>query len=485
VTSFRFLFGTTLGLLVFTLVAGWALSGPAAWAVGLLYIAFDTWLLAHMVRASRRAVRDDLGNDPFALRGVAPRLSILIPARNERAILPACLAALEGQTMPGDEIVVIDDGSTDGTQAWLEKAYALRPPGLDGKRASAHPDWPGLKLLAKERSGKADSLNRTMRLAEGDVVVTLDADTLLEPRALEAVRAAFANDPALAAACGVLTPVCGPGLGRLFEFYQRFEYLRGFLWRLAWMRSEMLLLVSGAFAAYRKPVLDRLRGYDPKSLVEDYDLIYRLHRLSHEEGLNWKTRVIAAARADTDSPGRPRQFLQQRARWFAGFLETLFRNKDMVGNPRYGAVGRWMLPIKAIDCLLPVYALCAALLFFVLLAVHRNVPPIIVDVLAAKLLFDLGFHFWAMRLYYRWQRVPLTPGLWGRSLLATLTEPLAFQLLRHAGATLGWIAFLRGRIEWTPQRAAAEVAEVERAPLQKTENGICPRPGDLLRCHSR
>ena len=458
-TPFSLLFGTTLGLLVFSLAAGWAFPGPWAWAVGLLYIGYDSWLLAYMVSASRRAVRDDLAADPFALRGAAPRLSVLVPARNERAILPACLAALEGQAVPGDEIVVIDDGSTDGTAAWLEARYALGTPGPDGLRASAHPAWPGLKLLAKERSGKADSLNRTMRLAGGDVVVTLDADTLLQPRALEAVRAAFANDPGLAAACGVLTPVCGPGLGRLFEFYQRFEYLRGFLWRLAWMRNEMLLLVSGAFAAYRKPVLERLHGYDAKSLVEDYDLIYRLHRLSYEKGLGWKTLVIPAARATTDSPGRPRQFLQQRTRWFAGFLETLFRNRDMVGDPRYGTVGRWMLPIKAVDCLLPVYALCAALLLVVLLCLHRGLPPVILAVLGAKLLFDLAFHFWAMRLYHRWQGIPLTAAQWGRSLLATLTEPLGFQLLRHAGAVLGWVAFLRGRIDWAPQRAAGLAEE--------------------------
>lgn len=456
-SPFTLYFGTTLALLLLSLVAGVAFPGPWAWLAGLIYIAYDTWLLAYMVIASRRAVRADLETDPFAPQGPLPRLSILIPARNERAILPACLAALEGQTAPGDEIVVIDDGSTDGTDAWLEKAYALGPQGPDGKRSSA--SHPGLKVLAKERSGKADSLNRTMRLAEGEVVVTLDADTLLEPRALEAVRVAFANEPGLAAACGVLTPVCPPGpwgLGKVFEFYQRFEYLRGFLWRLAWMRREMLLLISGAFAAYRRPVLDRLRGYDAKSLVEDYDLIYRLHRLSHEEGLGWKTRVIPAARATTDSPGRPRQFLQQRTRWFAGFLETLFRNRDMVGNPRYGMVGLWMLPVKATDCLLPVYALCAVAILAWLLVAHRNLPPLVLGALAAKFAFDLAFHCWAMWLYYRWQKLPLTAGIWARSLVATFTEPLGFQLLRHLGAVLGWVAFLRGRIEWAPQRAAKE-----------------------------
>ena len=124
----------------------------------------------------------------------------------------------------------------------------------------------------------------------------------------------------------------------------------------------------------------------------------------------------------------------------------------MVANPRYGRIGRFMLPIKTIDTLLPVYALFAVLVLAGFVTFGRRVDKFIIGLLIAKALFDLTFHCWAVVLYQRWQKIPLTRMLWAQSFLATLTEPLVFQVLRHLGAVLGWIYFLRGKMQWQPQR---------------------------------
>ena len=421
-------------LLVTTLFAAAALTGPLSWAVGLAYIAYDTWLLSHMVRASRRAILD---TPALPLASRRPTLAVLIAARNEEAALPATLDAVLGQDDPAEQVIVIDDGSTDGTLATLRARY------------------PSLRLLSKANSGKARSLNEALPLCESDLVVTLDADTMLAPGALAAVRRAFAAEPQLAAACGVLTPLCQPGFfSPLFELYQTFEYLRAFLWRLAWSRDETLVLVSGAFSIFRRPALLAVGGFDPTSAVEDYELLFRLHRRSLEGGQPLRVRVIGDARATTDVPARPLQFLRQRTRWFAGFIETMFRNRDMVGSARYGRLGSFHLLVKTVDTLLPVYGLSAFLALVLLLLRGPGIPVVILVVLGVKFAFDLSCHVYCLFLHQRWQGKPVTARLFGRAALATLTEPYFFQFLRQLGALLGWIAFVRGRIEWAPQRPA-------------------------------
>ncbi|MDE1171869.1 MAG: glycosyltransferase family 2 protein [Verrucomicrobium sp.] len=424
------LFGAVLALMVAGIVLGLVSVGPAAWLIGFSYIAYDSWILGRMVWGSWRLPRRE-----GVPAGSRLTVTVVVCARNERVILPSCLESLAAQDEPAEEIIVLDDGSTDGTAAWMAAA------------------WPGLRLVSQPHSGKAAALNRGWRAAREELVLTLDADTRPEPGALRAVRDAFAADPALTAAGGVLFPHCRPAPGgQLFAFFQKFEYLRSYLWRAVWARGEMLLLVSGAFAIYRREALEALGGFDAKSWVEDYDLVYRLYRHAGDRGLPWKVGVVAGARAVTDAPAAFRPFLHQRTRWFAGFLDTLFQAREMVGNGRYGAMGRRMLPMKVVDTLLPLYALLALLLLAYLLLSGSAWSGPILAVLLAKFLYDILLHAAAIGLFQRWQGLPQSPALWFQALAATVTEPFFFQILRHLGAFLGWIAFLRRRVHWTPQR---------------------------------
>ena len=440
------LFLAVLGLWLLSLLAAWRGEGLWAWTSGLLYIAYDSWLIAY-VAWNTRQLRP---RPPPSAQGKPPSLGILVAARDEAAALPATLAVLLPQLGPMDRVLVVDDGSTDGSLACLRGLHDLRaePAGL--WRSAIEP---GLAVLGKPHSGKADSLNQGLARLGTDVVVTLDADTRLEPGALDALRAAFAADPDLAAACGLLRPRCAPGpTATLFELFQRFEYLRAFLSRAAWARADALLLVSGAFAAYRREVLETLGGFDRHSLVEDYELIHRLHRHAHERGLVWRVRLVPQARADTDAPAGLRSFLRQRRRWFAGFLGTQYRYRALHGDPRYGAVGRLMLPVKAVDALQPVYGLTAFALLLWFAVSGAAVTGPVLAVIGAKLVMDLAYHLWALHLYHRWLGQSAPPSLWPRALLATLAEPFSFQLLRHLGAGWGWVNVITRRLDWAPQR---------------------------------
>jgi cellulose synthase/poly-beta-1,6-N-acetylglucosamine synthase-like glycosyltransferase len=441
-----------------TETSGWA------WVVGYFFLVYDSVLLGIMVIEGRRELSQP--NRPASeaqAGGVPVSLTLVVCARNERLVLPACLEAARIQSIPADEVILVDDGSWDGTSHWLESEWGVSWVGREGRSRV----WPGLRILRLPPQGKASALNEGWRAARGEVVVTLDADTVMDRAALESVRRAFEKDGRLAAACAVLIPRCAPSLwSGWFGFFQRFEYLRSFLQRLAFMRHDMLLLVSGAFSAYRREALEAIGGFRSDSLVEDYDLIYRLHRHDQDFRKGWRVRVIAGASAVTDAPGEPIRFFKQRERWFAGFLETLFRNPDMVANPRYGPVGCWMLPLKVIDTLVPLYGLFGLGLLIYFLLRDGGWWPLIWAALGFKLAYDIAVNYWAVLIYQRW--TGHGPPAW-QGVLAALSEPLGFHLLRQAGAALGWWVYLRGCKQWAPQRPSSHAAPAARVPAAEGE----------------
>ncbi len=193
-------------------------------------------------------------------------------------------------------------------------------------------------------------------------------------------------------------------------------------------------------------------------MVEDYELIHRLHRWSADNDLGWKVRVIGEARAQTDAPGRLLPFLRQRRRWFGGFLQTQYWNRDMVGNRHYGRLGTMMLPVKAFDTVQPLYGISAFILLigFIVTGRFLLVLPILL-IMLGKVVIDLCFHFWSIRLYRRWSN-GMVPKAFVPVLLSSLIEPFTFQLMRHAGAAWGWIAFLSGRSTWAKAKRGGILA---------------------------
>ena len=418
------------------------------WAAGFVYIGYDTALLLFVFWQTLPLLRHDKTPvTPLRL----PSLAVVVAAHDEDEVLAATLKALLGQSDPPDRIVVADDGSGSGTLDLLARVFGLVVPPI-GRPSAPSPVYPTLGWLRLPHSGKARALNETIATLDQDVVLTVDADTLLDHGAIGAMRQAFARDPSLVAATGVLLPVCDASAsGRLFEWFQTYEYLRNFLSRYAWARMDSLLLISGAFAGFRrKPLLD-VGGFDPACLVEDYELIHRLRRFSGERGLGWTTAVLGSARARTEAPATLAAFLRQRRRWFGGFLQTQYWYRHMIGNARFRWLGLLMLPVKAADTLQPIYGLTAAGLFIFYAATgHAGVALAVSGVIGAKIILDLGFHLWSVLLFRRWLGVTARTSL-PAALAVSLVEPFCFQILRHLGAASGWVTFLTGRTSWGRQ----------------------------------
>ncbi len=457
--------GLTL-LWVALLVRAFLPDGLWSWAAGLLYIAYDTALLLFVFWKTLPLVGGPVAaaraRESGGAAGARPSLAVVVAAHDEDSVLAATLDALLAQSDPPDRILVADDGSGDRTVGILTGAYGLAAPPVGHLAAASHLH-PTLGWLRLPHGGKSAALNRAIELLDEEVVMTVDADTLLDRDAIRAMRDAFTADPGLVAATGVLLPVCDATLsGRLFEWFQTYEYLRNFLSRYAWSRMDSLLLISGAFAGFRRAALVEVGGFDSDCLVEDYELIHRLKRHGTLGGRGWTTAVLGSARARTEAPATLGAFLRQRRRWFGGFLQTQTWYRDMIGNPRYGRLGLAMLPVKAADTLQPIYGLTAAALLIDYIVTGRLAVAFSVStVIAAKIALDLGFHLWSVWLFRRWLGVRARTGL-PAAMLASLVEPFCFQILRHLGSTAGWVVYLKGGARWGAQsRGGLAASEAE------------------------
>ena len=431
-------------------------AGMFAWSVGLAYIGYDTVLLAFVFWQTLPLLRAaGPAGEPAGPAGSSVSPGVIVAARTEAAVLPETVAALFGQTDPPDEVIIADDGSDDGT-ADLLRSYGLVQPALGGIS-----DPGPLRWLRLRRGGKARALNEALGQIGSEVVLTVDADTVLDPEAIAAMRRAFAAEPTLVAATGVLFPVCpaSPG-GRVMQWFQTYEYMRNFLSRYAWARQDGLLLISGAFAAYRRDAVLAVGGFDTDCLVEDYELTHRLRHYAEARGVRWSTDVIGAARARTDAPDSIGAFLQQRRRWFGGFLQTQLWYRHMIGDQRYGRLGTRMLPVKAFDTMQPLYGLISIVLLIVYgLAGQVSVVGPVAVIISGKIGLDLLFYLWSLLLYRRWAgpaaRVSLVSAV-----AAALIEPFSFQVLRHSGAALGWVSFLTGQRRWGSQARSRATASL-------------------------
>jgi cellulose synthase/poly-beta-1,6-N-acetylglucosamine synthase-like glycosyltransferase len=459
----RLIHGSVTALWVLLFARAFFLHGVVAWATGIAYVVYDTLLLCFVTLKSWPLARrmSQAGATAGASAAGArrlPEMGIIVASHNEAAVLPVTLTALLEQIDGPAQIVIADDGSSDGTETLLTTRYGLTTPAL-GELSAPSKRYPNLVWLRLPHGGKARALNAAIDRMSTETVMTVDADTLLAPDATRAMRAAFAASETLVAATGILVPICSKSVGgRLFQWFQTYEYMRNFISRFAWMRADSLLLVSGAFASFRREALVAVGGFDGQCLVEDYELIHRLRRYSVDRGLDWDVRVVGDAHAQTDAPDTLGSFLRQRRRWFAGFLETQYWNRDMTGNRRYGTLGMLMLPVKAFDTMQPVYGLTAfGLLLAFLFGGHGVIVVSIFSVIFLKTALDLAFYIWSIHLYRRWTGLRAGTSLWS-AMAAAVAEPFTFQLLRHTGAVLGWFHFLRGSKSWGKQHRSGMIA---------------------------
>jgi cellulose synthase/poly-beta-1,6-N-acetylglucosamine synthase-like glycosyltransferase len=314
-------------------------------------------------------------------------VSVLVPAHNEEAGIVEAVRAMLALRYPVFEVVVIDDGSTDGTFARLHAEYDLvqvprvipHEVPVRGTVLSVHvprlrPD--PLVVVRKTNGGKTDSLNVGINLARHPLVCMVDADSVLDPQALLSVAKPFADDPLRTVASGGVVRVangCTVVAGRIVDTrmprrwlprIQVVEYLRAFLLgRTGWSRLGGLLIISGAFGMFRRDLLIEVGGLDHDTIGEDAELVVRLHRHLRTQGRDYRIVFVAEPVSWSETPGSLRVLARQRRRWHRGITEILAKHRGALGNPRYGRIGLLALPYYLVfEFLAPVVELAGLVL---------------------------------------------------------------------------------------------------------------------------
>jgi cellulose synthase/poly-beta-1,6-N-acetylglucosamine synthase-like glycosyltransferase/peptidoglycan/xylan/chitin deacetylase (PgdA/CDA1 family) len=262
-----------------------------------------------------------------------PSVAVLVPAYNEAVGIEKAVRSLRSSDYPDYEIVVIDDGSTDGTGDIVEGL------GLSGVR-----------LIRRANGGKAAALTTGIVDTQADVVVMVDGDTVFEPETITRLVQPL-KDPQVGAVSGN-TKVGNRStlLGR----WQHIEYVMGFnLDRRMYEILQATATVPGAIGAFRRDIIAGLGGVSSATLAEDTDLTLAIGRGGH--------RVVYAedARAWTEAPSTLSGLWRQRYRWSFGTMQAVFKHRGALisRDPRQRRIGRLALPyIIFFQVLLPLAA---------------------------------------------------------------------------------------------------------------------------------
>jgi cellulose synthase/poly-beta-1,6-N-acetylglucosamine synthase-like glycosyltransferase len=249
-----------------------------------------------------------------------PLVSVLIPCFNEEKVIAASVRRILASNWTHLEVIVLDDGSADGTSAEVEKHFG---------------DEPRVRLMRFENGGKARALNHGLKVAKGDIVVALDADTLFPVATIGRLVRWFVN-PKIGAVAG--NALVGNRLN-LITRWQALEYVTAQnLERRALAALGAVTVVPGAVGAWRRTALEALGGYPSDTLAEDQDLTIAVQRAGWDVGFD------PEARAWTEAPETVAGLLKQRFRWSFGTLQCLWKHRQALFDRRRPVLGFVALP---------------------------------------------------------------------------------------------------------------------------------------------
>ena len=286
----------------------------SAIALGVLRLIFLVILaVAHRLGEDKRRPADI---DPET----GPLVSVLIPCFNEEKVIAASVARILESNWSRIEVLVLDDGSSDGTSAEVEKHFS---------------DEPRVRLMRFPNGGKALALNRGLDQVKGDIIVALDADTLFPPSTIGRLARWFV-DPKVGAVAG--NALVG-NRRNLVTRWQALEYVTAQnLERRALAALGAVTVVPGAVGAWRRAALEQLGGYPSDTLAEDQDLTMAIQKAG------WRVEFDPDARAYTEAPETVSGLLKQRFRWSFGTLQCLWKHRDALFSRKRPVLGFVALP---------------------------------------------------------------------------------------------------------------------------------------------
>ncbi|WP_326607574.1 bifunctional polysaccharide deacetylase/glycosyltransferase family 2 protein [Streptomyces sp. NBC_01799] len=414
----------------YTLWAGKAFVACTAFSVGLMpwlvvllavvgvlvFARFALMLVLSLVHVRRTRKPGFSWGEP-----ITEPISVVVPAYNEQECITNTLLSLARSDHPV-EVIVVDDGSTDGTATLVEDM-----------------DLPMVRLIRQPNSGKPTALNTGVAAASHDLIVMMDGDTVFEPATVRELVQPFA-DPRIGAVAG------NAKVGNrdtLIGAWQHIEYVMGFnLDRRMYDVLDCMPTIPGAVGAFRRQALQQVGGMSDDTLAEDTDVTMALHRAG------WKIVYAENARAWTEAPGSMSQLWSQRYRWSYGTMQAMWKHRHAVlergPGGRFGRVG---LPFVALFMVLTPL-LAPAIDIAMVYGVFFVDPYKSLGAWFAVLALQAFCAWWSFRLDREkaWHLVTLP------------VQQVVYRVLMYMVLLQSWITALTGgRLRWQKLRRTGEV----------------------------
>lgn len=264
---------------------------------------YDIWQFRRHARMPKRSSRH-----------LRPLVSVLIPAHNEELGIIRCLESVRKNTYRKLEIIVVDDASTDDTRK-LARQYI-----------KAHPNRNIRLMFKRKNGGKAAALNHALRRgAKGDLVMTLDADSVIHRKSITNAVSYF-DDPRIA---GVAANVRIMDSTTVLGLLQKFEHMVGYRSKKFFSITNSEYIVGGVASTYRRDILKKVRFYDTGTSTEDIGLSLKVvAQGNREHRLIYAVNVLAM----TEGVQTFKALLRQRYRWKLGGLQNLVKYRRLVAN---------------------------------------------------------------------------------------------------------------------------------------------------------
>ncbi len=307
---------------------------------------------------SQPSESNDPGRDGLPAATPASWLTVIVPAFNEASSIADTIRSIQTQTLPPREILVVDDCSTDGTG--------------DIARAC------GVKVLRPLRNtgSKAGAQNFALGQVETDFTMAIDADTVLAPDAIEKLQPAL-DDPKVAAACGLVLP---RRVKTLFERGRYIEYLFAFtFYKPIQDYYDKPLISSGCFSIYRTAMLNKMGGWNTRTMAEDMDLTWSFYQAGHA------VRFIPEAVCYPLEPHNLHFMSKQLRRWSHGFVQNVRLHwKGVMQEPYLRsivAVAMWDATVASVAYLFVLPALAVLVNPIFALGYLIDLPAVLVPVM--------------------------------------------------------------------------------------------------------